>query len=390
MPNSQTPRDSGLPVPQPVRTAAEWSWRLLVIVGAAAVVLLVVARLQVVVLAVFVALLATALLLPMMQWLRARGLGQGWAATITLITALLVIGGALGFVIGQIVTNYDELEEELRAGYEEVRDWLRDGPLGLSDAQISEYLANAWNTIRENSDGIASGVFRTATTALEVISGAAIAFFATIFFLYDGPAIWRWSVGLFPRPAQPDIEASGRLAWGTLTGYIRGTIIIALVDAIGIGVVLAILQVSLALPLTVLVFFGAFVPIIGAFVAGGVAVLVALASQGLTAAVIVLIAIIAVQQLEGHVLQPLVMNRAVRLHPLAIVLVVAAGSLIAGLVGAVVAVPIAAVVNVVGKYFAARYRERGDTEADAVAESAPPDAEPAPPLDAPDAGRLAD
>ncbi|MET0740062.1 MAG: AI-2E family transporter [Candidatus Nanopelagicales bacterium] len=382
--HDQPPRESGLPVPQPVRTAAEWSWRLLAIAGAATVVLLVVARLQLVMLAVFVALLACALLYPLLQWLRARGLGAAWATTITLIVALLVIGGALGFVIGQIVGNYEELEDEVRAGYEEVRDWLRDGPLGLSDAQISEYLTNAWNTIRENSDGIASGAFRTASTALEVVSGAAIAFFATIFFLYDGPSIWRWCVGLFPRPAQPDIEASGRLSWATLTGYIRGIVIIALADAIGIGIVLAVLQVPLALPLTMLVFFGAFVPIIGAFVAGAVAVLVALASQGLGAAVIVFVAIIVVQQVEGHVLHPLVMNRQVQLHPLAIVLVVAAGSLVAGLVGAVVAVPIAAVVNVVGKYFAARYRER--------AEAVPvPHAEPASEVEAaPDAGRLAD
>ena len=205
--------------------------------------------------------------------------------------------------------------------------------------------------------GFSRGALSGATIALEVLSGAAIAFFTTVFFLLDGERIWGWCVSLFPRRGQPDIRAAGLRSWAVLTAYVRGTILIAFTDGVFVGLSVAVIGVPLAVPLGVLVFFGAFVPIVGALVSGFVAVVVALAAKGVFAALAVLVAIIVVQQIEGHLLQPLVMGRLVSLHPLGVVLAVTAGSVLAGLVGAVVAVPVAAVLTTVLGYYGRRARE---------------------------------
>jgi predicted PurR-regulated permease PerM len=180
--------------------------------------------------------------------------------------------------------------------------------------------------------------------------------FATVFFLLDGERIWAWLVSLFPQRSQAGVREAGSRSWAVLTAYVRATVIIAFVDAVAIGIALAILRVPLALPLAVLVFFGAFVPIVGAFVTGFVAVVVALAARGPVIALLVLLAIVVIQQVEGHLLQPLLTGRLVRLHPLGVVLAVTAGSVLAGLVGAIVAVPLAAVLTTVLGYYGALAR----------------------------------
>jgi len=185
-----------------------------------------------------------------------------------------------------------------------------------------------------------------------LIAGAFIVLFATIFFIYDGRAIWLWLVRLLPHAARERTDGAGMRAWLVLSSYTRATVLVALVDAIGIGVVAAILRLPLVVPIAVLVFLSSFVPIIGATLSGAVAVAVALVTNGLLSAVLMLVGVLGVQQLESHVLQPFLMGRMVRVHPLAVVLVVAVGSFAVGIVGALLAVPAAAVANAVVGYLA--------------------------------------
>ncbi len=360
-------------VPLSLRVAAAWSWRILVVAAAVAALAVAVARLQFVALALFVALLLTAFLAPaharLVRWSAPR-----WLATATtLLGFLAVLAGVVALISGSIANEWDTLSVAFQDGLDDIRVWLADGPLHASDSQINEWITNVQKALADNQSSLVSGALSTAATAAEVVSGAFLALFATLFFLHDGRGIGAWFVGLFPSRSQEGVTAAGTSAWATLTGYVRGTVIIAFVDAAAIGIALTILRVPLALPLAVLVFFGAFVPIVGAFVTGFVAVVVALAANGLWTAVAVFAVILAVQQLEGHILQPLVMGRMVRLHPLAVVLAVTAGSLLAGIVGAVVAVPLVAVVNVVVR----TYRTRSLATVDESPEVAEPEvAEP--------------
>ncbi len=344
-------------VPLSLRVAAAWSWRVLVVGLAVSALVALVLRLQLVAVALFVGLFITALLSPMHARLVRWGWPR-WLATVTvLVTLVIILLGAAALVGGSIVNEWGALSASFQQGLDDIRRWLAEGPFHISDGQLDAWLANLQEAMSENQSSLVSGFVTTAATAAEVVSGAFLAFFASIFFLHDGAGISRWSLRLFPVRAQEGVEQAGSAAWATLTGYVRGTVIIALVDAVAIGVVLTILKVPLAGPLAVLVFFGAFIPIVGALVTGFVAVVVALAANGLITAVIVLAAIIGVQQLEGHVLQPVVMGRLVRLHPLAVVVAVTAGSLLGGIIGAVVAVPLVAVVNVVIR----TYRGRSST-----------------------------
>lgn len=357
-------------VPLGLRVAAAWSWRVLVVASAAVVVVLVVARLQLLTLAIFVALLLTALLSPLHTRLMSWGLPRWAATTSTIVGFLLIVFGLAALIGGSIATEWDTLSTAFQDGLDEIRVWLADGPLHASDSQIDQWLASLQESIKDNQGFLVSGAVSTAVTAAEVGSGALLAVFSTIFFLHDGRGISDWVVRLFPATVQHRAVDAGGAAWTALTGYVRGTVIIAAVDAVSIGIVLTVLRVPLALPLAVLVFFGAFVPIVGAFVTGFIAVVVALATHGVWTALIVLAAIIAIQQVEGHVLQPVVMGRMVRLHPLAVVFAVTAGSVLAGIVGAVVAVPLVAVVNVVVRRFRA-----GDGNGATPESGAPTDAE---------------
>ena len=238
---------------------------------------------------------------------------------------------------------------------------------------MENYVEQLVATLRNNQGGIASGALNVTAAAIEVVGGIFLALFLTFFFLYDGQRIWRWVVELFPDTVAYDVWQAGRRAWTTLTGYVRGTMVVAFVDAVFIGLAVALVGVPLAVPIGALVFLGAFVPLVGATVTGAVAVLVALVAQGLGPALIVLGAVILVQQLEGHILQPFVLGRAVRLHPVAVALAVTTGGILAGIGGAIVAVPLVAVVNSVAVYLV---RERPARLATAGSEPAPliPDA----------------
>ncbi|KJY46402.1 membrane protein, partial [Streptomyces sp. NRRL S-444] len=196
------------------------------------------------------------------------------------------------------------------------------------------------------------------TVLVEVLTGILLAMFSTLFLLYDGKRIWTWVQGLVPAAARPGVAGAGPRAWRTLTAYVRGTVLVALIDAIFIGLGIYFLKVPMAVPLAVFIFLFAFIPLVGAVVSGALAVVVALVTQGPWTALMVLAVVLAVQQIEGHVLQPFILGRAVRVHPLAVVLSVAAGGMVAGIGGAVVAVPLVAVTNTVVVYLRAYSRDQ--------------------------------
>lgn len=352
-------------VPQGLQTAAAWSWRILVILAVAVAGVLVVIRLEVLFVAIFVALLATALLAPAERRLRAWGVPRGLSTALVLVGASVVLGVLVYFVMRSVLGQASEFTAAIAEGVETVRVWV-DETFGMSLEDVGARIREFLGSVGGDGGGLTSSAFGAASTAIEVLAGAGITLFAIIFFVHEGPRIWAWAVSLFPTGVRGHVDTAGRLSWHTLAAYARGTVVIAAIDAVGIGVGVALVGVPLAGPIAVLVFFSAFIPIVGALVSGFVAVLIALATQGLTSALLVTAIVIGVQQLEGQVLQPLIQGRMVALHPLAIVLAVAAGSTVAGLIGAVIAVPILAVVNVVVRYAAQVIRGPADDEPDEV------------------------
>jgi predicted PurR-regulated permease PerM len=345
-------------VPLALRVAAAWAWRLVVLLGAAYLLLRVIGILRVVVIPVIVALLLAALLEPAASRLRRQGVGRSLSAAIVLVTGLVVVFGTLSLVIQTFIGQFDSLAAQVDDGIAEVQTWLSQGPLHLSQSQLDDLFDQARETLTNNQDSLTAGALSTATTVGEVVTGFFLVLFTLFFFLRDGGAIWRFITRLLPRPAEAPVYQAGRYSWRTLSSYVRATILVAFVDAVGIGIGLVVLRVPLALPLAALVFLGAFIPVVGATLSGAVAVLVALVAQGPVSALLVLGVVIAVQQLEGHVLQPLIMGRAVSLHPLAVILAIAAGLVLAGIVGGLVAVPLLAVLNTAVRYLASYDRGR--------------------------------
>ncbi len=343
--------DTPQPVPAAVRATSEWAWRLLVIAVAIVALGYLLGFVSEVVIPVIVAVLLAALLSPVNAWLRRRLGRNGPAAGLTVVATIIGIAGLLYLVTSQLVNGAGDLIGQIGSGIDQVRDWLRT-TFDISESQLSQYLDQVKETITSN-EGLRSALARAGLTATHLVTGLFLSLFALFFFLYEGDRIWAWVVRLFPRTARSKVASSGAVAWGQLTAYTRATILVALVDAIGITVVALVLQVPFAVPIGVLVFLGAFIPIVGALLTGFVAVILALVSHGVLSAALMLAGVLAVQQLESHVLQPFLLGRAVRVHPLAVILVIAAGIVLAGIVGGLVAVPIAAVVNAVGNHLLA-------------------------------------
>ncbi|MGL4305086.1 MAG: AI-2E family transporter [Mycobacteriaceae bacterium] len=325
--------------------AAEWAWRLLVVLAALFAVGYLVSELAEVVIPVALALLGAALLSPVVDWLQRKGIPRSVAVVVVLMAGIGFIAGILTFVIEQFIEGLPALSEQATASINKGKDWLADGPLHFSQDQLDAAGDNIVNAIQDNKDTVTSGALTTATTIGHVLTGALLSLFTLIFFLYGGTQIWEFVTRIIPKNAREKVRVAGSLGFGSLVGYVRATVAVAMVDALGIGAGLAVLQVPLALPLASLVFVGAFVPIIGAFLTGFVAVFIALVTKGLVSAVITFGIVVGVMQLEGHVLQPLLLGRAVRIHPLAVVLAIATGILLGGIIGGLLAVPIVAVLN---------------------------------------------
>ncbi|MET9466856.1 AI-2E family transporter [Streptomyces sp. NPDC006544] len=345
-------------IPWGLRVAAEASWRLLLLAGMVWILMRVISEVRLVILAFAAALLVTALLQPFVVRLRRLGMPRGLATAVTAILGFVVIGLVGWFVVWQVMENLDDLSDRLRDGINELKLAALDSPFHVTEKQINDIAKNLSETIGTNTEQITSAGLQGVTVLVEVLTGMLLAMFSTLFLLYDGKRIWTWTLGLLPAAARPGVAGAGPRAWRTLTAYVRGTVLVALIDAIFIGLGLYFLDVTMAVPLAVFIFLFAFIPLVGAVISGALAVVVALVTQGPFIGLMVLLVVLAVQQIEGHVLQPFILGRAVRVHPLAVVLSVAAGGMVAGIGGAVVAVPLVAVTNTVVVYLRAYSREQ--------------------------------
>lgn len=328
-----------------VRRAAAWSWRLLVIFAVAVVVFEVLRRFGLVVVPVALALALAALLLPAVDFLDRYGAARGGAVAFVVVMGLTAVVGILAFVVSQFVEGLPGLVDQMAHSIESVRDWLINGPMHLSSDQLNNIGDTVIQSLRDHQEQLTSGALSTAGTIAELVTAALLTLFTLIFFLLGGRNIWEFVTRVVPQETRSRVREAGAAGFHSLAGYARATFLVALVDAAGIGIGLAIMGIPLALPLASLVFLGAFIPLVGAVLSGFLAVIVALLAKGFIFALITLGLIIAVMQLEAHVLQPLVMGRAVSLHPLAVVLGIAAGSVMAGIVGALLAVPTIAFLN---------------------------------------------
>ena len=346
-------------VPYGVDLAAAWAWRFIVIAIAGLAILWLLQFFVVVVLPVTVALLIAALVGPLVTWLMNLGLPRQLAAMLVVLGLIGVIVLMVAFVSNQVLSGMGDLSKQVSDGIDQIRDWLRTGPLNVTDSQISEGLDKAQEQISKLGEDVVGKVAEVGTAVGHVVAGLFIVLFSTYFFLADGAKIWAWLVRLFPRAGRLRADSSGRVAWESLTQFVRATVLVAGTDAIGIMIGAAVLGVPFVGAIGVLVFLGAFVPMIGAFVSGTVAVLVALVAQGPFTALLMLGVVVLVQQLEAHVLQPFLMGRFVSVHPLGVIIAIALGVLVAGIPGALIAVPLAASLNSVVQHLA-NYTEVGE------------------------------
>jgi predicted PurR-regulated permease PerM len=353
-------------VPPGVEIATQWAWRLLVIAAAGLVGIWLLRYFSEITVPIAVAILGTALTVDAVNWLQARGLPRLLATFAVVIVMLVAFFGMLALVGQQLASQVTELRSSVIDGISQVQDWAKTGPLHLTDDQVQGWVDTAKESIASSDTSIVTRVSELGTTVTHVLAGFFIALFSAFFFLYEGQRIWGWVVALFPRAARDRVDSSGHTAWASLTAFVRATVLVALVDAIGIALGAWVLNVPLTFAIGVLVFLGAFIPIIGALLSGMVAVLVALVAQGPWTALAMLIVVVAIQQVESHVLQPFLMGRLVAVHPLAIIFAIAAGVTVAGIVGALIAVPLAACLNGVVRHLVSAAQDYQDEPEDDV------------------------
>lgn len=323
------------------------SWRILAIAGVLAVGIFVVIQLRMVVIPFLVAILLTALLFPVVSWLTRKGMKRWLSVVVSLTVTVLLFGGVIFALVKQVQSAYPSLRDQFALSIDSARDILSNEPFGVQIEGLETYTSDIIDYAQSNADVLISGISSAGSTAGHVIAGIFLALFATIFLLLDGKKIWAWTTTLFPRASREKISKAGKEGWHTLISFVKSQIAVAGVDAVGIGLAALLLQVPLAIPIAVVVFFGSFIPVVGAIITGTIAVVLALVFNGWLVAVLMLVAVLLVQLIEGHVLQPFLMGKAVKIHPLAIVFAVAIGSLLAGIPGALFAVPVVAVANTV-------------------------------------------
>ncbi|WP_246265439.1 AI-2E family transporter [Acrocarpospora pleiomorpha] len=330
-------------MPPILNTLAAWSWRVIVIGALIYVIAMIIARLSFVALPVAIAFLLTALLFPLTNRLRAARLRPIYATWITMLVAFAFIGG-VGFIIGvRANEEFPGLVAQIQQTARDAQNWLITGPFHLKEAQIADFVEDLTRQLDQQRGQITSTVLSGATAIIEVLASIVLLLFITFFLLKDGDRIWSWFLRAFGAAA-PRVDRAGRAAWRTLSHYVLGTVAVAAVHGLIIGVVLAGMRVPLWAPLAVLVFLASFIPIVGIFFAGAIATLVVFGAQGWVYALVFVGILIVEQQLENHVLQPLIVGRALEFHPLAIILVLAVGGVLGGIAGAAVAVPVAAVI----------------------------------------------
>ncbi len=343
---SDSRRDATEAVTWPIRVGAAWTWRLLVLVLGVYVALRMIEKVELVAFSLIIALFLTAVLHPLERRFRRVIPGpKSLPAALSLLVGVAFIGLIAWFVTWQITTNSGELANSITDFVDKTKNWLKTGPLHLKQADFDNLTKNISKTVQEHQSELISGAVKTVSTVVELAASALLIVLATFFFLRDGELIWKWFYGLMPKAAHERVDHAGRLGWRTLGGYMRGVLLIALFHGTAITILLEVLRVPLAPALGVLIFLGSFVPLIGLTVTGALCVAVTLLEHGLTTAIIVAVAIIVLVQVEGHVLQPMIMSRTVEVHPLAVAVSVLAGTAVAGIGGALIAVPLVAFLN---------------------------------------------
>jgi predicted PurR-regulated permease PerM len=332
-------------VPRLLQVAAAWSWRLLLVGLVIYVAFRFAVFLRLVTLPFIAAMLGTALLQPLAAWLRRRGLSRLLSTWCVFFLALVVIAGAIALLANQISSQYPVLFKEVQRTATHVQHSLAGPPFHLSSARLSRLSSDLLDYISKHKSLVAGTVLTGGKYAVEFLTGIVVTLFISFFLLKDGAGIWHWLIHRMAPEAHRRMAGAGDQAWRALVYYMRGTTVVAVIHSLILGLAMWILGVPLVVPLMVLVFIAAFIPLIGILIVGALAILVALATKGWLAAVILLAVLIVENQIEGHLLQPLVVGRIIRLHPLAVILVLAVGGVIAGIPGAIIAVPTAAVIT---------------------------------------------
>lgn len=342
-------------LPYGVRLAASWAWRLLIIVAALGVVFWMLSKVSLLLISVMVAALLTSLLSPVVKILHAKlAVPHGLAVGITLIGFLALVAAGLSVAGQRLSVGFADLWTQALTGIQQIQDWLFNGPLQLTNDDLQTVLDDALTELRGNASNILSEAISWGSALGQILTGVLLTLFCLIFLLLDGRRVGLFLINLLPRRARPAMDGALTRGWSSLVRYVRVQMLVALIDALGIGFGAFFLGVPLALPLGVLVFIGSFIPVVGALLTGALAVLLALVSNGWLNALIMLAIVLLVQQAESHILQPLIMGKAVSLHPLAVVLSVAGGTMLAGIAGALFAVPLLAVLNTVVNYLSRR------------------------------------
>lgn len=325
--------------------------------GVIALLVFLVIQLRLVVVPLLVAVLIAALLVPFVRWLQRLGMPKWLGVTIAEVGIIGLVTGLIYLIVTQILRGFPELSERSVAFFNDFKDFLLASPLHLTDEQLADYFDQAWKALQADSGVLVSGVLHAGSSFGHFLAGILLTLFATLFLLIDGGKIWAWVVRLFPHKARVAVNGAGRAGWVTLSDFVRVQIFVAFIDAVGIGLGAWILGLiyggfPLVIPIAIAVFLGSFIPVVGAVLTGAIAVFVALVYLGPWPALIMLGIVLLVQQIEGHVLQPLIMGNAVKVHPLAVVLAVAAGGFLAGISGALFAVPLVATLNAMFLYIA--------------------------------------
>lgn len=365
-------------VPWVLQVAGAWSWRLLLVGAAAYLVARVLGYLALVTVPCVVALLVTALLYPLTARLLRAGFGRIAATWLTLLAALVIVGGLAALIGIRANAEFPRLASQVVDSAREAQSWLSSGPLHFRQQQLDSAVNALLTALDKQAAALPGTVVTGAGIVLEVLAGVVLLLFVAFFLIKDGDRIWDWFCRKCGPNAGARIDRAGRVAWMTLSQYVRGTVIIAAVHGLVIGVVMLVMGVPLWAPLAVLIFLGSFVPLAGIIVSGGLAILVTLGTQGWIAAIVLLGIITLEAQLESHLLQPLVVGRMVRLHPLAVILAIATGTYVAGVAGAVIAVPLTAVI----------YRAWPELRRDLGGGVGPPDPDVAPEPDPAPADRV--
>jgi predicted PurR-regulated permease PerM len=339
------PGAPGVEVPRWLQTGAAWSWRLLLLAIAAYIVARVAAVLYIVVVPCAAAILLTALLQPLTGRLRRAGLGPLGATWCTLLLAIAALGGAVFLVTNRVQAEYPTLVTQFKHTTAQIQSWLAGPPFHLRTGSLQRLSNDVVKYLSQHKSLVEGTVVTGSRIVVEILAGVVLCFFVSFFLIKDGDRIWASLTGRLEAQRKRRTDLAGHAAWQAIVYYVRGTVAVAAIHAIVMGVTLTIMGAPLVAPLALFMFLAAFVPLVGMLVAGGLAILVVLATKGWIAALILFGIMVVMNQLEGHLLQPQVVGKMVRLHPLAVILVLAVGGVVAGIAGAVVAVPITAAVT---------------------------------------------